>query len=156
MSTRTSTRLRTTIAATLLSAALFVVVVGDARAQSPSDAPVLSLATDKAVYSQGDVARIMVANTSATAVSVVDRSHLHGDFATIERQAEDGRWRAIELYAAANVSVMRVLKPGERHVYLWPTVGYNRADTVAQPGTYRIRLGPPGYSNVFLITTQRE
>jgi hypothetical protein len=84
-------------------------------------------------------------------VAIVDRIYIDGGFATIERQAENGQWRVIELYAAANVTVFRTLEPGERYQYLWQTVGYNRADTIAPAGTYRIRFGQPVYTNPFEI-----
>ena len=60
-------------------------------------------------------------------------------------------WHAIELYIAANVITFKTLKKGESHVYIWKTVGYNRMDTVAVPGTYRIIFNNGIMSNQFLI-----
>jgi len=72
----------------------------------------------------------------------------------VARSLFGGQWRAIELYAAANVTVFRALEPGERYQYVWQMVGYNRADTFAPPGTYRISFGQPVYTNPFEIKAQ--
>jgi hypothetical protein len=125
--------------------------LADAQAGSSAFGGLLIYTTDRAVYTQGDVVRITVANTSDAPAAIVDRANIDGGFATIERQAENGQWRVIELYAAANVAVFRALEPGGRCQYLWPTVGYNRADTIAQPGTYRIHFGTLVYTNPFEI-----
>ncbi len=123
----------------------------DAYAGSSASGGGLIYATERSFYTQGDIVRITVTNTSDAPVAIVDRVHIDGGFATLERQAKNGQWRVVELYAAANVTVFRALGPGERHQYLWQTVGYNRADTIAPPGTYRISFGQPVYSNPFEI-----
>jgi hypothetical protein len=84
-------------------------------------------------------------------VSIVDRTILDAGVATIEKREADDKWRAIELYAAAAASVFKVLKPGDQHVYVWNTIGYNRSNTVAPEGTYRILIGQDTYSNAFEI-----
>jgi len=117
----------------------------------PADGVALVLATDKASYVQGDVVMITVTNRSDAPVPVVDRIQVDGGFATLERLDPGGRWKPVELIAAANVTTFRMLRPGERHRYRWPTVGYNRADSVAAPGTYRIRFGPVGTTRPFAV-----
>jgi hypothetical protein len=123
----------------------------DACAGSKEQAGPLTYVTDKAVYTQGEIVWISVTNVSSAPQAIVDRAHVDGGFATIEIQKEDGHWRHIELYAAANVTTFRILRPGEGYQYLWQTIGYNRAETMAVPGTYRISFGQPVYTNVFEI-----
>jgi hypothetical protein len=119
---------------------------GSSAARGP-----LLYATDRTVYTQGDTVTITVTNNSDAPVAIVDRVHIDGGFATIEKQAQNGEWQVVELYAAANLTVSRALGPGERYQYLWQTVGYNRADTIASPGTYRIGFGQSVYTNPFEI-----
>jgi hypothetical protein len=111
----------------------------------------VSFSTDKTVYAQGEIVHITVTNTSALPAMIADRRHLDGGFATIETRSRDGQWQNVELYAAANVTTFRTLPPGERYEYLWQTIGYNRVETVAPPGTYRISFGQPVYTNSFEI-----
>lgn len=111
----------------------------------------LAFTTDKAVYVQGEVVLITATNRTNAPVAVVDRVQVDGGFAIIERLGPDGRWRAIELFAAANVTTFRTLRPGERHRYRWPTVGFNRGGDVAAPGTYRVRFGQAGTTPSFEI-----
>ncbi|MBL8921205.1 MAG: hypothetical protein JNJ54_20245 [Myxococcaceae bacterium] len=111
----------------------------------------LTLATDRSSYVQRDVVKLVVTNTSSAPVDVVERPELDGSFATIELRTAGGQWRAIDLIAVANVFTRRPLKPGERVEYRWRTLGYNRFDTLAQPGLYRIRLGAAGPSNAFEV-----
>jgi hypothetical protein len=107
--------------------------------------------TDKQIYTQGENVGLTVTNTSGQNVSIVDRTILDAGVATIEKREADDKWRAIELYAAAAASVFKVLKPGDQHVYVWNTIGYNRSNTVAPEGTYRILIGQDTYSNAFEI-----
>jgi hypothetical protein len=123
----------------------------NAYAGSTGSGGLLIYATGRSLYTQGDIVTITVTNTSDAPVAIVDRVHIDAGFATIERQAENGQRQVIELYTAANVTVFRALGPGERHQYLWQTVGYNRADTIAPPGTYRVSFGRPMCSNPFEI-----
>lgn len=119
-------------------------------AASPGAGPAtLTLATDRPSYAQRDVVTLIVTNTSSRPVDVVDRPELDGSFATIEQRTASGQWRAIDLIAVANVFTSRPLEPGSRVEYRWRTLGYNRADTLAPAGTYRIRLGASGPSNSF-------
>lgn len=111
----------------------------------------LTLATDRTSYVQRDVVKLVVTNASSAPVDVVDRPELDGSFATIELRTAGGQWRAIDFIAVANVFTRRPLKPGERVEYRWRTLGYNRFDTLAQPGLYRIRLGASGPSNSFEV-----
>lgn len=69
---------------------------------------------------------------------MVLQNDIDGGFATIEIKQDDGTWGAIELFAAANVIMFKTLKPGDSHVHIWRTMGYNRSNTLAAPGTYRI------------------
>lgn len=124
---------------------------GNAYADASASGEPLIYATDRAVYTQGDVVKISVTNTSDAPVAIVDRTHIDGGFSAIEKQVENGQWRVIELYAAANVIIFRALEPGARHQHLWQTVGYNRPDTIAPPGTYRINFGHRWYTNPFEI-----
>lgn len=140
-----------TLVLSLLGLILPTAGLTNAQAASSAIEGPLIYTTDRPVYTQGEVVRITVTNTSNAPVAIVDRTDIDGGFATIERQAEKGQWRVIELYAAANVTVFRALEPGARCQYLWQTVGYNRADTIAQPGTYRIRFGEMVYTNPFEI-----
>ncbi|HYA03298.1 MAG TPA: hypothetical protein VEI04_09300 [Syntrophobacteria bacterium] len=123
----------------------------DAYAAAQEQAGPLTYVTDKAVYTQGEIVWITVTNVADAPQAIVDRTHVDGGFATIEIQTEDAHWRHIELYAVANVTTFRMLKPGEGYQYLWQTIGYNHADTAAVPGTYRISFGQPVYTNLFRI-----
>ena len=58
------------------------------------------------------------------------------------------------MFAAAAVSISKVLKPGHSHVYIWKTIGYNRSDTIADVGIYRILFGYETYTNQFEIRKQ--
>jgi len=122
----------------------------------PADGAALVFATDKASYVQGEVVMITATNRSDAPVPVVDRVQVDGGFATLERLRSGGRWEPVELIAAANVTTFRTLQPGERHRYRWPTVGYNRADSVAAPGTYRIRFGQAGATRSFAVRADPE
>jgi len=117
---------------------------------SSGEAP-LVYATDRGVYRLGDLVTITVTNRSNLPVAIVDRSEVDGGFATVEKREENGEWRAIELYAAANLTVLRPLAPDESHRYRWRTIGYNRADTIAPPGAYRVGFGGSAYTNLFQI-----
>ena len=129
----------------------FVINPVDAYAAAEEQVGPLTYVTDKAVYTQGEIVWITVTNVSSAPQAIVDGAHVDGGFATIEIRTEDGHRRHIELYAVANVTTFRTLKPGERYQYRWQTIGYNRADTVAPPGTYRISFGRPLYTNSFQI-----
>jgi hypothetical protein len=120
-------------------------------AQSSSSGSALIASTDRKAYVQGDVVTITVTNASEASVTIVERPRIDGGFAAVEKRSDDGRWQAIELYAVANVIISRTLAPGARHQYVWPTVGYNRADSIADPGTYRIRFGQSTQTNPFEI-----
>jgi hypothetical protein len=63
----------------------------------------------------------------------------------------DNTWKAIELFAAANIITPKTLKKNEYHVYVLETKGYNRNDAVALPGTYRIIFQNRFISNEFSI-----
>jgi hypothetical protein len=114
----------------------------------------LMFITDKTTYTQGEIVHITVRNISDHPVLIADRRHVDGGFATIETRTQEGQWQNVELYAAANVTTFRTLPPGGRYEYLWQTVGYNRAETVAPPGTYRISFGQPVYTNLFEIKSR--
>jgi hypothetical protein len=107
--------------------------------------------TDKPAYSQGEDVLITVTNISDGDVFIINREFIDAGVATIERKDAKGDWRAIELLAAATVSISKTLEPCEVHVYVWKTIGYNRSDTVADPGTYRILIAHGSYTNQFEI-----
>jgi hypothetical protein len=130
---------------------LSLAALPEASAVENEEGSQVSCVTDKTVYAQGEIVHITVKNTSALPVMIADRQHLDGGFATIETRSRDGQWQNVELYAAANVTTFRTLTPGERYEYLWQTIGYNRVETVAPPGTYRISFGRPVYTNLFEI-----
>ena len=142
---RASRRILAIVAAGLAAGSL------GAPAATAAEVAVLSCRTDKPIYTQGENVILTVANMSGQDVSIIDRSGIDAGVATIERRDAENGWNAIELYAAAAPSVFKVLKPGEQHVYVWSTIGYNRSDTVAPEGTYRIHLGNDAYSNTFEI-----
>lgn len=131
-------------------------VAAGPAAPSPPEQAALTYATDKAIYLQGEVVQITATNRSGAPVPVVDRPQIDGSFAVIERLSPDGRWKAIELLAAANVTTFGMLRPGERHRYRWPTIGFNRADGIAAPGRYRIRFNSGGTTNAFEIRAGSE
>jgi hypothetical protein len=83
----------------MLGLILPVVFHGNACAEALASGGPLIYATDRTVYTPGDVVKISVANTSDAPVAIVDRIHIDGGFATIEKQVENGQWRVIELYA---------------------------------------------------------
>ena len=108
--------------------------------------------TDKETYQQGENVMVTITNNSSDEIAIADRKYIDGGFATIEMQHNDGTWHAIELYAAANITSLRTLKKEESHGYIWKTVGYNRMDTVAVSGAYKIIFHNGIISNQFLIT----
>lgn len=107
--------------------------------------------TDKKTYQQGENVIATITNDSSYEISIADRKYVDGGFATIEMKHNDGTWHAIELYAAANIITFKTLKKGESHVYIWKTIGYNRKDTVAVSGTYKIITNNNIVSNQFII-----
>ena len=107
--------------------------------------------TGKVTYQQGEEVVVMVTNNSIEEISIADRKYIDGGFATIEMKHNDGTWHSIELYAAANITTFRTLRKGESYGYLWRTVGFNRMDTVAVAGEYRIIFHNGIISNQFFI-----
>jgi hypothetical protein len=108
--------------------------------------------TDKETYQQGENVMVKITDNSSDEITIADRKYIDGGFATIEMMHNDGTWRPIELYAAANITSFRTLKKGESHVYIWKTIGYNRIDTVAVSGAYKIIFHNGIISNQFFIT----
>jgi 3-keto-L-gulonate-6-phosphate decarboxylase len=108
--------------------------------------------TDKETYQQGEEVMVTITNNSSDEITIVDRKYIDGGFATIEMKYNDGTWHAIELYAAANITSFRTLKKEESHGYIWKTVGYNRMDTVAVTGAYKILFHNGIISNQFFVT----
>jgi hypothetical protein len=113
--------------------------------------PALKYETDQRVYKRGDVVRITVTNVSDVATPIVDRVAVDGEFAVLEIKTDAGDWRPIKLSAAGNLVGFRSLPPGARHEYLLPTSGYDGAQSLADPGVYRIGFGQPFYTNPFEI-----
>ena len=113
-------------------------------------------ATDKMAYIQGENVIIKITNNSIKDIKMVDRKYIDGGFAVIEVKQNDGTWKSIELYAAANIITFNTLKKGDSHVYIWRTKGYNRNDTLATPGIYRVILGNDIVSNQFKINVSRN
>ncbi len=107
---------------------------------------------DKETYRQGEDVMITITNHSSDEITIVDKKYIDGGFATIEIKYNDGTWHAIELYAAANITRFRTLKKAESHGYIWKTVGFNRMDTVAVSGAYKIIFHNGIISNQFFIT----
>lgn len=107
--------------------------------------------TDKIEYFQGENVIIKITNNSIKDINIVDRKYIDGGFAVIEIKQNDGTWKSIELYAAANIITFNKLKKGDSHVYIWKTKGYNRSDTLATPGFYRVVFGNGIVSNQFTI-----
>ena len=108
--------------------------------------------TDKETYRQGEDVTVTITNNSNGEITIVGRKYIDGGFATIEMEHDDGTWHAIELYVAANITTFRTLKKEESHGYIWKTVGYNRMDTVAVSGAYKIIFHNGITSNQFFIT----
>jgi len=111
----------------------------------------VSCVTDKETYQQGEDVVVTITNNASDEITIVDRKYIDGGFATIEMMHNDGTWHAIELCAAANVVSPRTLRKRESHVYIWKTIGYNRMDTVAVSGAYRIIFHNGIISNQFFI-----
>jgi len=107
--------------------------------------------TDKIAYIQGEKVVIKITNNSKKDIKIFDRKYIDGGFAVIEIKQNDGTWKSIELYAAANIITFKTLKKGDSHVYIWNTKGYNRSDTSAVPGIYRVIFGNGMVSNQFTI-----
>lgn len=107
--------------------------------------------TDKKTYQQGEYVVVTITNNASDEMTIVDRKYIDGGFATIEIRDNDGTWHSIELYVAANVVNPGTLRKGESHVYIWKTIGYNRMDTVAVSGAYRIIFHNGIISNQFFI-----
>ena len=112
--------------------------------------------TDKEIYQQGEEVIVTITNHSSDEITIVDRRYIDGGFATIEMKYDDGTWHAIELYAAANITSFRTLKKEASHGYIWKTVGYNRMDTAAVSGAYKITFHNGIISNQFLITNRNR
>jgi len=128
---------------------IWFILIHDAHAIDTSK---VACVTDKKTYQQGDNVMVTITNNSSDEIAIADRKYIDGGFATIEMQHNDGTWHAIELYAAANITSLRTLKKEESHGYIWKTVGYNRMDTVAVSGAYKIILNNGIISNQFFIT----
>jgi hypothetical protein len=111
--------------------------------------------TDKIEYYQGEKVLITITNDSSDDIEIPDRKYIDGGFAVIEIK-NDNAWKAIELFAAANIITSKKLKNNEHHVYVWETKGYNRNDTLASPGTYRVILQNEIKSNEFSIRSNRS
>jgi len=112
--------------------------------------------TDKIAYIQGENVIIKTTNNSILDINIVDRKYIDGGFAVIEIKQNDSTWKPIELYAAANITTFNTLKKGDSHVYIWRTKGYNRNDTLAAPGIYRVVLGNGIVSNQFTINVSKN
>jgi hypothetical protein len=113
--------------------------------------PALKYETDQRVYKRGDVVHITVTNVSDVATPIVDRVSVDGEFAVLEIKTEAGEWKPVKLSAAGNLVGFRSLPPGDRHEYLLPTSGYDGAESLAEPGVYRVGFGQPFYTNPFEI-----
>jgi hypothetical protein len=113
--------------------------------------PALKYETDQRVYKRGDVVHITVTNVSDVATPIVDRVSVDGEFAVLEIKTDAGEWKPIKLSAAGHLVGFRSLPPGDRHEYLLPTAGYDGAQSLADPGVYRIGFGQPFYTNPFEI-----
>ena len=111
--------------------------------------------TERKEYVQGDSVLIHIKNNSSDSVRVVDRDYVDGGFAAIEIKGKEEAWEAIELIAAANIITFKTLSTGEYHDYIWKTRGYNRSDTLAIPGVYRIVFSESIKTNEFLIEPPR-
>lgn len=111
----------------------------------------ISYITDKIAYIQGENVIIKITNNSNEDINIVDRKYIDGGFAVIEIKQNDGTWKSIELYVVANITTFNTLKKGDSHVYIWKTKGYNRNDTLATPGVYRVVFGNGVVSNQFTI-----
>jgi hypothetical protein len=107
--------------------------------------------TDKKMYIQGEKVSVTLTNISDYPAFIIDRKYIDAGVGTIERKDHEGQWKPIELYAAATAAVSKILKQGESHTYIWRTVGYNRSDTIAKPGIYRIRFSPNIHTNEFQV-----
>lgn len=107
--------------------------------------------TDKKEYIQGDNVAIHIRNNSADNLQIVNRNIIDGGFATIEIKLEEDKWKTVELITAANIITFKTLKRGDSHTYIWKTKGYNRSDTLAIPGAYRIILNIGIRTNEFKI-----
>ena len=127
---------------------IWFVLIHDAHAV---DTNRVACVTDKETYQQGEDVTVTITNHSSDEIAIADRKYIDGGFATIEMKRNDGTWHAIELCAAANVVSPRTLRKRESHVYIWKTIGYNRMDTVAVSGAYRIIFHNGIISNQFFI-----
>ena len=116
--------------------------------------PALKYETDQRVYKRGDVVRITVTNVSDVATPIVDRVAVDGEFAVLEIKTDRGGWRPIKLSVDGQLVGFRSLPPGERHEYVLPTSGHDGAQSLADPGVYRIGFGQPFYTNPFEIADQ--
>ena len=116
----------------------------------------VSCITDKIAYIQGENVIIKITNNSIEDINIVERKYIDGGFAVIEIKQNDGTWKSIELYAAANIITFIKLKRGDSHVYIWKTKGYNRNDTLATIGIYRVVFGNGVVSNQFTINVSEN
>ena len=107
--------------------------------------------TDRKEYVQGEHVIVNVENKSKDDLSIVNREVIDGGFVTIEIKCKDDKWQAIKLVSAANITTFKTLKSGDSHIYIWKTKGYNRSDTLARPGVYRITLSIGIQTNEFII-----
>lgn len=107
--------------------------------------------TDKKEYIQGNNVAIHIKNNSIEDLHIVNRDIIDGGFATIEIKLGNDKWKTIELVAAANIITFKTLKRGDSHTYIWKTQGYNRSDTLATAGIYRITLNIGVQTNEFRI-----
>ncbi len=112
----------------------------------------ITCVTDKIEYYPGEQVAITLTNESSDDIEIPDRKHIDGGFAVIEMKNYNV-WKAIELFAAANIITSKKLKKNEQHVYVWKTKGYNRSDTLAIPGTYRVIFHNGLKSNEFSVSS---
>ena len=131
-----------------IMAVIFTCIAIDANAMDINN---VECFTDRKEYIQGDNVIINVKNNSNYDVSIVNRDYIDGGFATIEIKGKNDKWRAIELVAAANIITFKTLESGDSHIYIWRTKGYNRSDTLAIPGVYRVTLNNGIQTNEFVI-----
>jgi hypothetical protein len=129
-----------------------VIIVGILAFAAPNTYAIdkITCFTEKVEYYQGEEVAITLTNESIDDIEIPDRKYIDGGFSVIEMK-NDNVWKAIELFSAANIITSKKLKKNEQHVYVWKTRGYNRSDTLAIPGTYRVIFQNRIISNQFSV-----
>ena len=121
---------------------------------------------DKTEYEQGETVKMTIINGLTDEITIPYKGkELYGNFAKVERKNRLDEWEEIELPVIKTKLMYKKLKPGEKHIYSWKHQITGDNYSIANPGTYRIKLsyskrnwrdGVIVYSNEFKIKKKQN